>query len=103
VRGDLPDRIFHLAPRPYTVGRGVHNDLSLPDPSVSKVHARIDHQAGSFFIEDMGSRHGVYVDAVRVQRSALGDGAQVQLGNITLRFSAVGPDGPSTAEAAAFP
>jgi two-component system, NtrC family, sensor kinase len=103
VRGELAERIFLLGPRAYTLGRARHNDVSLPDSSISKEHARIDHQGGSFFIEDQGSLHGVYVDAVRVQRAELGEGAQVQLGNVTLRFSVVGPDSHSTAEAVEFP
>ena len=103
VRGDLPDTTFLLTPRTYTVGRARHNDLSLPDASVSKAHARIEHDGTRFFIEDTGSLHGVYVDAVRVQRAELGDGAQIQLGNITLRFSSMGPDGHTTREAEPFP
>ena len=103
IRGDVPEKSFFLTPRPYTLGRARHNDLSLPDPSISKAHARIDHNAGAFFIEDMGSLHGVYVDAVRVERAELGNGAQVQLGNISLRFSVLGPEGQSTEEAVEFP
>ena len=103
IRGELSEKTFLLAPRAYTLGRARQNDLTLPDASISKAHARIDHEAGSFFIEDTGSLHGVYVDAVRVQRAELGDGAQVQLGNVTLRFSVVGRDGHSTQEAVEFP
>jgi signal transduction histidine kinase len=103
VRGELPEKIFFLAPRGYKLGRGLQNDVRLPDPSVSKAHARIEHLGGSFFIEDVGSLHGVYVDAVRVQRTELGDGAQIQLGNITLRFAVVGPDGQSTEEVVELP
>jgi nitrogen-specific signal transduction histidine kinase len=103
VRGELPERTIFLAARAYTVGRARHNDLSLADPSISKAHARIEHDGKSFFIEDSGSLHGVYVDAVRVQRAELASGAQVQLGNITLRFSLMGPDGPSTEEGVSFP
>ena len=102
VRGELPEKTFFLGPRAYTMGRAPHNDLSLPEPSISKAHARIDHQGGAFFIEDTGSLHGVYVDTVRVQRAELSHGAQVQLGNVTLRFSQVSPD-HSTEEAAEFP
>jgi signal transduction histidine kinase len=103
VRGDLPEKTFSLAPRAYTVGRAPQNDLRLADSSVSKAHARIEHLDGSFFIEDVGSRHGVYVDAVRVQRAELGDGAQVQLGKISLRFSLVAPDGHSTEQSVELP
>ena len=103
VRGKLPEATFLLASRAYTLGRALQNDVSLPDPSISKAHARIDHQGRSFFIEDTGSLHGVFVDAVRVQRAELADGAYVQLGNVTLRFSLVGTEGQSTEEAAEFP
>lgn len=103
VRGDLPEKIFALEPRSYTLGRARQNDVRLPDASISKEHARIEHLGGSFFIEDVGSLHGVYVDTVRVQRAELRDGAQLQLGNISLRFTVVGPDGPSTGEVVELP
>jgi signal transduction histidine kinase len=104
VRGDVPEKTFFLEPRSYTLGRARQNDVNLPDPSVSKEHARIEHLGGSFFIEDVGSLHGVYVDTVRVQRAELRDGAQLQLGNIGLRFTVAGPDGgPSTEEAVELP
>jgi signal transduction histidine kinase len=54
---------------------------------VSKVHARVLFEDGGFSIEDLGSLHGVYVDAIKVARSRLSSGAQVQIGNVTLRFS----------------
>ncbi len=103
TRGDVPGKTFLLAGRAYSIGRGRHNDLSLPHPTITKAHARIDQQDGAFFIEDMGSLHGVYVDAVRVKRAELADGAQLQLGNVTLQFSIIGPDGQSTGAAAEFP
>ena len=42
VRGNLPEKIHFLRPRAYTVGRARHNDLSLNEPSISKIHASID-------------------------------------------------------------
>ena len=86
----LPEKIYFLSPARYTVGRARHNDLSLTEPSISKVHARIVHEERRFFIEDQGSLHGVYVNAARVQRAELAHGAQIQLGNVTLKFSPLG-------------
>ena len=102
VRGNLPEKIYFLKPRAYTVGRARHNDLSLTEPSVSKAHARIVYDDGSFAIEDLGSLHGVYVNAARITRVELTQGAQVQLGNVTLRFSLLGGDG-ATEQIAEFP
>jgi signal transduction histidine kinase len=93
VRGNLPEKIFFLKPRSYTLGRARHNDICLTEPSISKSHARLVYEGGGFAVEDQGSLHGVYVDANRVQRVELIPGAHIQLGNVTLKFSLLGQDG----------
>jgi len=93
VRGNVPEKIHFLRPRGYTVGRARYNDVSLTEPSISKNHARILHENGGFVIEDQGSLHGVYVNSARVQRGELAPGAQIQLGNVTLKFSPITGDG----------
>jgi signal transduction histidine kinase len=102
TRGDLPDKIRFLRPRSYTVGRARNNDLSLNEPSISKTHAHIEYDDGRFFIEDQGSLHGIYVNAVKVQRTELTSGAQVQLGNVSMKFSLLGGDN-TTGAVAKFP
>jgi signal transduction histidine kinase len=93
-RGTLPERLYFLKPRSYTVGRARHNDLCLSESSISKVHARIVYEEGAFAIEDQGSLHGVYLDAHPVRsRAPLRPGSRLQLGNVTLKFSAL--DGQS--------
>jgi signal transduction histidine kinase len=87
-RGTLPERLYFLKPRAYTVGRARHNDLCLSESSISKVHARIVYEDGGFAIEDQGSLHGVYVDARPIRhRAELRPGSRLQLGNVTLKFS----------------
>ena len=99
IRGELPEKIRFLRPRPYTVGRARHNDIALNEPSISKLHARIDYQDGHFFVEDAGSLHGVYVNATKVRRAELCPGAQIQLGNVTLKFSLLGSESSTGAMA----
>jgi signal transduction histidine kinase len=102
-RGSLPERLYFLKPRSYTVGRARHNDLCLSESSISKVHARILYEDGGFAVEDQGSLHGVYVDGRPVrQRAALRPGARLQLGNVTFKFSALDGD-QSTDPRADFP
>jgi signal transduction histidine kinase len=93
VRGNAPEKIHFLRPRGYSVGRARYNDVSLTEPSISKNHARILHENGTFVIEDQGSLHGVYVNSARVQRGELSPGAQIQLGNVTLKFSPITGEG----------
>ncbi len=99
IRGELPEKIRFLKPRPYDVGRARHNDIAFNEPSISKLHARIDYQGGRFFIEDAGSMHGVYVNATKISRVELTTGPQIQLGNITLKFSPLGSEGATGAMA----
>jgi signal transduction histidine kinase len=99
IRGDLPEKIRFLRPRSYAIGRARHNDISFNEPSISKLHAHIDFQEGRFFIEDAGSLHGVYVNATKIERTELTPGAQIQLGNLTLKFSLLGAESSTGAMA----
>jgi signal transduction histidine kinase len=102
LHGDVAEKIHFLRPRAYTLGRARHNDLFLNEPSISKSHAQLDHENGHFFITDQASLHGVYVNATKVQKAELHPGSQIQLGNVTLKFSALGHE-HSTAQIAEFP
>ncbi len=102
IRGNLAEKIYFLRPRSYTMGRARHNYLSLAEPSISKAHSRIVYEDGRFFIEDQGSLHGVYVNAAKIDRAELTSGSQVQLGNVTLKFSLLGSEG-TTDQMAEFP
>ena len=81
------------------MGRARHNDIAINEPSISKLHARIDYQDGHFFVEDAGSLHGVYVNAAKIRRAELSPGAQIQLGNVTLKFSLLGSESATGAMA----
>lgn len=75
-----------FGPRPFDVGRAEENDLVLPDPSVSRKHARLSYDAGTFHVEDLGSRLGLKVDGARVRRSPLVPGTRIEVGEAVLRF-----------------
>src|SRR5665213_4106107 len=45
---------------PFRMGRAPDNHLVLRDSRVSRNHAQIVFREGSFILEDLGSRHGVW-------------------------------------------
>src|SRR5258708_36402469 len=53
---------------PYTVGRKVDRDLVIADPRVSREHATILSENGEFFVVDLGSEHGTFVNGEKVDR-----------------------------------
>lgn len=50
-----------------TVGRSPQADLIIPHDSISRQHCQIEFINGDFFITDIGSSNGTYIDGVRLQ------------------------------------
>ena len=48
------------------VGWGSANDIRIKDPSVSSRHLRIEHKDGLYFIEDLNSTNGTFVNGERI-------------------------------------
>jgi len=59
-------RAFRLS-GPLEIGRAEACQVRLEDTYVSQVHARLSARDGAWFIEDLGSTNGTYVNDHRVQ------------------------------------
>lgn len=69
-----------LTPLPFQIGRQADNHLVLRDNRASRSHARIFVENGEYFVEDLGSRHGVYVNGERVSRQKLVNSDRIDFG-----------------------
>jgi len=65
---------------PFNVGRKVDKDLVIADPRVSRDHAQIMQEGLDFFLVDLGSKHGTYVNGERIQRQKLERGDRLEFG-----------------------
>jgi hypothetical protein len=78
---------------PSELGRGWSVDLT-PFPgclAISRKHARITRNAGRWYIEDLKSTNGTFVNGMKVFAGALVEISQgdiLALGNVTFRFTA---------------
>jgi ABC-type multidrug transport system ATPase subunit len=52
-----------------TIGRDAQNDIAIDHPTVSRYHARISRQDGTFAIADLNSSNGTFVNGKRVSGS----------------------------------
>jgi two-component system, NtrC family, response regulator HydG len=89
--------------RPVTLGRSRENAIILADEHASRVHARVEFADGRWLVTDLDSRNGTRVDGEPITRpTLLADGAEIAVGDTTLRFQADGNEpvpesqGPST-------
>jgi serine phosphatase RsbU (regulator of sigma subunit)/pSer/pThr/pTyr-binding forkhead associated (FHA) protein len=73
-------RIIPIDSTPFTIGRGSDCSLSIPHPQVSRQHACIEHDGSGYIIRDRSSRHGTFVNAVRITSASLHSGDSIRIG-----------------------
>jgi pSer/pThr/pTyr-binding forkhead associated (FHA) protein len=80
-------RIYELADE-VTVGRAPGCGVSLPDTTVSQLHARVFRDNHAFYVEDLGSTNGTWLNRTRVGGAvALKRGDRVQVGSTVLEVT----------------
>ena len=77
---------FPLGRGAMTIGRKDDNDIQIDSKEVSSVHAKLFNYGDHFFIQDMGSLNGTYVNNKRIVKHHLKKGDLINLGQYTLDF-----------------
>ncbi len=75
---------FPLGTEPAIIGRSEDVPICIPHRSLSRHHARIEHSEGRFFISDLESKNGTFVNGLPVQRQEIQPGDLLKLGDVTL-------------------
>jgi serine phosphatase RsbU (regulator of sigma subunit) len=85
-----PDRApdhFPLGRLRITIGRSARNDLCIPDPFASRVHAEVRREGEEYFLQDLGSANGTLYNGVTVQAGTpLNPGGRIQIGETEMIF-----------------
>lgn len=86
-----PDRTaehFALSRLRITIGRSARNDLCIPDPFASRVHAEVRHEGDEYFLQDLGSANGtLYNGSVVETPITLTRGGRIQIGETEIVFN----------------
>ena len=96
VRGPFAGASFQVDRAVCSIGRGEENDVRIRDDTVSLVHATLLRKRGTWFVVDLRSMNGTFVDGSRVSgERALHPDARLRLGAVELAFRALdGGDAP---------
>ncbi|HEY0003224.1 MAG TPA: SpoIIE family protein phosphatase [Pyrinomonadaceae bacterium] len=85
-----PDRtseVFSLGRLRITVGRSARNDLCIPDPFASRVHAEVRREGDHYVLQDLGSANGTLFNGDPVDGPMpLVNGDRIQIGETELIF-----------------
>lgn len=69
-----------------SIGNRKSAGITLRDPWISHKHAKISSDGGRFFIEDLGSSNGTWIDGEKVEKHELSGGQFVYFGKTKTRF-----------------
>ena len=85
--GPLVGTMLPLGDAPIIIGRSPASTLVLEDEYASSRHARLSTSGQQWWIEDLGSRNGTFVDDERLtEPRALQPGTTVRVGQTTLEL-----------------
>ena len=81
-----PDR-FPLGRLRITLGRSARNDLCIPDPFASRVHAEVRREGEEYYLQDLGSANGTLYNGGTVEGTVpLTAGGRIQIGETEIVF-----------------
>ncbi len=83
-------QVMELSNRRFVIGRAEQSDLHVDDQRVSRQHAEILCEADRWFVVDLGSQNGTFVNGHRLvagQRQPLKNNDKIQIGSLfIMRF-----------------
>lgn len=86
MEGTLIGKVFRLDGYPLVLGRRESCDIVLPDENISRRHARLEVQNGSWVVTDLDSTNGTIVNGVRIKSKHLESGDNLKFGATMCAF-----------------
>jgi sigma-B regulation protein RsbU (phosphoserine phosphatase) len=84
---DRPPDHFPLGRLRITIGRSARNDLCIPDPFASRVHAEVRREGDGYLLQDLGSANGTLYNGATVDGVIhLTAGGRIQIGETEIIF-----------------
>lgn len=89
VSGPLAGQVIAVTTSAFTIGRSSACQLRIVEPTVSRRHAQLRYAQGTWFLQDLGSDGGTFVNGQCVSATRLNSGDQITIGSSTLLFELV--------------
>ncbi|MEW6556856.1 MAG: SpoIIE family protein phosphatase [Elusimicrobiota bacterium] len=86
-QGQTKQHSYKITEKQMTIGRAETNMIVLNDNKVSRYHAVITEQDGGFFIKDLGSTNGTYVNNTKITEHQLQPGDSITIGDALFRVN----------------
>jgi transcriptional regulator with GAF, ATPase, and Fis domain len=81
ISGPLKDSIFALSQSEVPIGRDPANLVSISDPSLSRRHCVLSQDGDGYWLRDLDSRNGTYLNGTAIKEARVAHGDQIALGD----------------------
>jgi len=98
---DGTETTYDLPEEKTSVGRISENQLHVPDDSVSSRHAEIIFENANFYVRDLASTNGTFVNGSKIESAVLNHGDEVRFGSVACLFLSENSDSSKAAESPA--
>ncbi len=101
ISGSSKGRTLSLAAAnlPLSIGRDPNNRIKLEHTAISRFHCVISSESGEYYVEDLSSTNGTYLNGRRITREALNPGDELIIANTGIILEAT----PTSIHAAQAP
>jgi pSer/pThr/pTyr-binding forkhead associated (FHA) protein len=82
----INNQIYPISEPVTTIGRKLDNDVVIQDPLVSRYHAEIRREGNRYFLHDLESTCGTYVNQKNITKSQLYSGDIILFANVPIMF-----------------
>ena len=83
------NRIIELGEEDTTIGRTSECEIQLPMPGISRKHVLISLHNEEYYVEDLGSKNGTYLNGVRIAKCVLRNKDQIDIAGVKIIFNEV--------------
>lgn len=77
---------FEVGEKPITIGRSPEADVVILDEKASRIHCGVRLWDGEFYVKDLKSRNGTFVNDQKVEVAKLKPGDHIRVGSMVFSF-----------------
>ena len=86
IYGEDLGRRIPITEKTLVIGRSSDADVQVDQESVSRNHCKVTSETRGYFMHDLGSTNGTYVNDDLIDRRKLEDGDQIKVGRTIMKF-----------------